>query len=103
MGKGNVDLSFFKALNIFLIFKAIYIFLFRLFISSINRLFKNSKSSEKTTIFKKIKNQNSILSTISLSNSLFLIDYFYLKFSYFIHINNLVTKFNINFRLNQVS
>ena len=103
MGKGNIDLSFFKALNIFLIFKAIYIYLFRLFISSLSHLFKNSKNSEKIIIFKKIKNQNSILSVVSLSNSLFLIDYFYLKLSYFIYKNNLVTKFNINFRLNQVS
>ena len=103
MGKNNINSSFLKSFNIFLIFKAIYLFIFRLLIIFINRVFKDFKNNEKTLLLKKIKSQNSIISIVGLGNVFFFLDYLYLKLSYFTHKNNLITKFIINLRLNQIS
>jgi hypothetical protein len=103
MGSNKVNFSFFKTFNIFLILRVIYLYITRFFFNFFNSLFKNNINNISQSSYRNIKNQNSIISIISSSSSLIILDYLLLKLTLYYNKKDLITKFNINYRLNQVS
>jgi hypothetical protein len=102
MGSKKTNLFFFKSFSVFYIFKAIYLYISRLILKVFNSIYGN-QSLFLNLSYKNIKTQNNTLSIILLDKSFFKIDYLLLKFNTFSVNSSLKSKFNINFRLNQVS